>query len=195
MAATSIPAHRFETAWPREQAPRRAAEPILLDQEPSVAPARWRQAAVNVVGWTCVAGAVAVSGWMVTSTRAANVIAFWGTMGWRGDLVPPREEVAPEVVAAPGAEALLTQLASRPVAAAEPSAPATAASVAPVAAPKLPVAPVTARKPPVSAPKLHAGVPARPNAWQKREEASEDPHAGATPLPEAPVADDPYESY
>jgi hypothetical protein len=130
---------------------------------------------------------------MVTSTPAANVIAFWGTMGLRGDLVPPREEVAPEVVAAPGAAALLTQLAALPVGAAEPSAPATAASVAPVAAPKLPVAPVTARTPPVSAPKLHVAAPTRPNAWQKREDTSEDPHTGATPLPKAPMADDPYE--
>jgi hypothetical protein len=185
MGTMPIYRHRLEASWSRCYPSPRADDVADLDEAHAAPPARrGRQIAVKVLGWACIAGFSALSGWMATSTAAHDAIASWATMGnvqprlavtslestQREELVPAVPPVVAPVPAEPPA--------SR-VAATEPSIPAPEPSVAPAAAPP--------------APKLRAAVPAHRDAWRKKVEATDDPYADATPPAQPSAANDPYD--
>jgi len=176
---------------------------------------RARQIAVNVLGWTLIAGGAAVAAWMLTSTPARGPIESWSTMGSMTPALAATSEVedfhpgAPGLAAtlaglgdagAPGRQGACTFASDREaadagapegqmarVAASDDAAPDAGA---PVVAPKARVA-LQARV----APK--ARISARPhrNAARAKADAADDPYTEAKlqELLKAPVEENPYD--
>jgi hypothetical protein len=102
----------------------------------------------------------------VSSTAARDVIAFWGTVGEAGEMVPRRLSslqiaaamTTPEAVASPAPSSVLPAVVTE----------SWVADPQPLMAPELAVAPqpsaapAAAPAPPVPAPKPYAVAPARP---------------------------------
>jgi hypothetical protein len=135
-----------------------------------------RSTAVKVGGWLAIAGMAAVTGWMVTSTAAADAIASWGTMG---NVPHPRltmtslEGMACEWVASEAAPVVEEVAAPVQEVAGTPAEPV----AAPVA---------------VAAPAPAVRAPAVREASRQRVGSTEDPYGGGAPRRQAAL-DDPYQ--
>jgi hypothetical protein len=186
MATMPIYPHRSEASWFR---PTELAD--VARSGAARGGRRGRQSAVKVLGWMCIAGFSAASGWMVSSTAAHDAIASWGTMG---RVVQPRLvltslEGAPREGLVQAVAPTAQEMAPVPV---KPSG-AVAAIAPPVPAPQPSAALVAATEPSAPAPpRLRAAAPSHREAWQKKVSAMDDPYAGSTPRPQ-PVADNPYD--
>jgi hypothetical protein len=163
-------AHLSQAEWALASASARASRAPSGGRE--------RQITVNLLGWACIAGFVAASAWMISSTPARDPIASWGTFGATArHLAPPQADDIP---------------AENPATHAAPAVPA------PVQAP------AAAAEPPSTVPAAPAAVPARPDSTVLPREAApplrraahaaravdDDPYADVTPRRSA--LDDPY---